>query len=179
MRVAANLDLRENGVDNARIISAMDPPHDRRRAPPLPPRTTPFSGRTRRVSALLHSSEIVTGTAADASAWCLRAPNTVKVAASSWACAGHTHAKQTSRSTRRESVVQSESAPSSELPLQRKTGASASCAMAKLRFSPPILHAMWLRPSQSAVLLASASTTACAGSTTTCARHAPQLRAFR
>ena len=45
MRVAADLDLRENGADNARIISAMDPPHDRRRAPPLPPRTTPFSGR--------------------------------------------------------------------------------------------------------------------------------------
>ena len=58
--LGAHLDPRENGADNARIISAMDPPHDRRRAPPLPPRTTPFSGRTRRVSALLHSSEIVT-----------------------------------------------------------------------------------------------------------------------
>ena len=58
--LGAHLDPRENGADNARIISAMDPPHDRRRAPPLPPRTTPFSGRTRRVGALLHSSEIVT-----------------------------------------------------------------------------------------------------------------------
>ena len=36
MRVAANPDLREIGADNARIISAVDPPYDRRRAPPLP-----------------------------------------------------------------------------------------------------------------------------------------------
>ena len=44
--LGAHLDPRENGADSDRIISAMDPLHDRHRAPPLPLRTTPYSGRT-------------------------------------------------------------------------------------------------------------------------------------
>ena len=59
--LGAHLDPRENGADSDRIISAMDPLHDRHRAPPLPLRTTPYSGRTQRVGDLLcPSSEIAT-----------------------------------------------------------------------------------------------------------------------